>query len=243
MLDLLVGAAVTVPCALLARRVGRVSANGAIAGVVCGAVIYAAFYLGGLGVLGVALLLTIGASRASATRTPVDPADDDNQRGARNIIANCGLGALAAVNELVGAGSATELNALWCVTAVAAGASDTVASEIGKAFGGVPRSFPTWHRVAPGTPGAITSIGTAAGIAAAAGIALPAFVLWLLPWPAIGPVIAGCTAGAFVESATSTAFERRGYIHNNALNVLNTAASTLVALIVWLAIGGGYSRP
>ena len=68
-------------------------------------------------------------------------------------------------NWIAGAG------ALVMVTAIAAGASDTVASEIGKAWGGQPRSFPTFRAAPPGTPGAVSVVGTIAGIAAAALIA------------------------------------------------------------------------
>ena len=206
------------------------SAAGAIAGIACGAMVYAAFYLAGLAVLGVALALSIVASRINSSRGP-HTSDDDGSRGAANIVANCGVGTAAALAELANLGISTELTALCCVTAIAAGASDTVASEIGKAFGRTPRAFPTWRRVPPGTPGAISIVGTVSGLAAAVVIAGPAPALWLLGWPDLLIVAVASTVGAFVESTLATAFERGGELTNHLLNVVNTATAAAVALI------------
>jgi len=109
------------------------------------------------------------------------------------------------------------------VTGLAAGASDTVASDVGKAFGGQPRAFPSFHAVAPGTPGAVTIVGTLAGLVAAAVIAWPAVILWLLPADRIPVVVGACTAGAFIESTLASRLETKGVLGNNALNLLNTA--------------------
>ena len=237
-LDLLIGALVSAPFAVAANRFGKISRAGALAGITCGAVIYSAFYLAGYVVLGVALALTMAASRLRASERG---AAADDHRGAANIVANCGVGMLAALVELFGpfgGGLRTELTALWCVTAIAAGASDTVASEIGKAFGGQPRAFPTFRLVAAGTPGGVSLIGTVAGIVSALLIALPAAVLWLLPWDAVWMVAAACTFGAFVESALGTAFDRGSDLTNHLLNGVNTTAASVAAL-TWAL----YSRP
>ena len=217
---------------MLANRIGRISPGGVIAGITCGALIYAAFYLAGFTVLGTALVLTIAASRLGRNHRRADTVAEDDRRGAANIFANCGVAMLAAVAELSSVGLRMELTALWCVCAIAAGASDTVASEIGKAFGGRPRSFPTWVAVAPGTPGAISGIGTFAGVAAAALIALPAVALWLLPPTALVLVAMASTAGAFVESWLATALESRGRINNHALNAVNTAIAASIAVFL-----------
>jgi uncharacterized protein (TIGR00297 family) len=231
-LDVLVGAAVSTPFALFALAVGRISRAGAVAGIVCAAIIYAAFYLAGLAVLGVGLVLTIAASRVSHTTRQPDALAEDDQRGAANIIANCIVGTLGAIAELLHLGFATELAALWCITGIAAGASDTVASEIGKALGGRPRAFPTWRVVAPGTAGAVSLVGTLAGITAAVMIAAPANALWLLPWPFLMPVVVGCTFGAFVESALATAFKADTPATNHLLNGINTAVAAICAVLI-----------
>lgn len=227
-LDLAIGVAISLPFGLIASRISPISGAGALAGVACGALVYAAFYLAGFGVLGAALILTIAGSRIAAARGA--GGYQHSRRGVPNIIANCGVGTVAAVAELANLGLRTEVTALWFVSAIAAGASDTVASEIGRAFGGAPRAFPTGRLVEPGTPGAVSAVGTIAALAAAAIISWPALALWLLPWNTIFPVLAGTVAGGFVESFLATTLESRGRIGNHALNAINTAVAAVVAV-------------
>jgi uncharacterized protein (TIGR00297 family) len=230
-----VGAVISVPFAFMASRVAPISRAGALAGAACATLIYTAFYLAGFAVLGVALALTIAASRAAAAR---ERDAEASPRGTRNILANCGVGTAAAIVELTNLGLRTELTATWCVTALAAGASDTVASELGRAFGGAPRAFPTWQRVQPGTPGAISLVGTAAGVVAASLIAVPAAALWLLPWSSLLLVVGATTAGAFVESLLATTLEPAGRLGNHALNAINTLVAAALALFLT-----AYGRP
>ena len=91
------------------------------------------------------------------------------RRGAGNAIANCGVAAMAAIAALTTPYPAAALVAL--VAALTAGGSDTVASEIGKAWGRSTFLVTTFSRVNPGTPGAMSLEGTAAGLLAALALA------------------------------------------------------------------------
>lgn len=230
LIDLLTGLAVTAPLGFLVARTGHVTSGGAAVGVLCGSLAYAAFALGGLTVMGVALLLTLSASALRRHRVADHTANEDGDgvRGVANIVATCFVGTLAAVAELMGVGAA--FTGLWFVTAIAAGASDTVASELGRTFGGAPRTFPTWEPADPGTPGAISGPGTVAGLLAAAVIAAPASMLWMIASPQILVVTIACTAGSLIESGLATRFERRAVLDNHTLNLINTAASSGIAL-------------
>ena len=152
----------------------------------------------------------------------------EGRRGAGNAIANCVVGAIGAWLMIVEPSDMR--GALVLSAGLIAGASDTVASEIGKAFGGVPRVFPSFRPAAAGTPGAISAIGTLAGLTAAvvmslyAGAYLPGGSAIMLP------VVIGATAGAFAESALATQFERDGVLNNDVLNFLNTGVAALVAV-------------
>ncbi len=232
LLDLVGGIVVSAPPAVAAFRMGALSRSGAIAGFVCGVAIYLGTFLAGTAVLGTALLLTILVSRIDARRyRPAGIIGGHQPRGARNVLANCGIGAVGGLLAAFSASWSADAGALFVVTGIAAGASDTVASEIGKAYGGVPRAFPTLRAVPRGTPGAISVAGTLAGIAASMAIALPAIVLWLLPAEHL-PVVAGaCLAGSFIESGLATGFEARGALDNDTLNLLNTASAA--AIVVW----------
>jgi uncharacterized protein (TIGR00297 family) len=232
-IDLATGLLVSIPIALLALRVGNITMGGAITGVVFAAIIYAGFYLGGLVVLAIALGLTIASSRMSRSQAPHRGAARAERRGVGNIVANCLVGTLGAVLDVFSFDWGSELAAVWFISGIVAGASDTVASEVGKAWGGTPRSFPTWRAAPAGTPGAISLVGTAAGIAAATIMAAAAVALWLIPGRLVAPVVAACTVGAFAESALSTRFEADGVLDNNTLNFLNTAIAS--GLAVWWA--------
>lgn len=231
--DLATGLLVSIPIALLALRVGNITIGGAITGVVFAAIIYAGFYLGGLVVLAIALALTIASSRINRSKAPQREAARGERRGVGNIIANCLVGTLGAMLEVFSFNWGSELAAVWLVAGIVAGASDTVASEVGKAWGGTPRAFPTWCPVPAGTPGAISFVGTAAGVAAATIMAAAAVAMWLIPARLVAPVVAACTVGAFAESALSTRFEANGVLDNNTLNFLNTAIAA--GLAVWWA--------
>jgi uncharacterized protein (TIGR00297 family) len=238
--DLLVGCAVSTPVAVAAHRFGRITMGGALAGFAFAAVVYAGLFLAGLVVLGIALAFAITTSRFNrGSRSSSVRHEDGGRRGAGNIIANCLVGTLGAALELFSFDWGLELAGAWFVAGIAAGASDTVASEIGIAWGGTPRAFPTGLAVPPGTPGAISVVGMIAGIGAAAMIALPAAAMWLIPWQFIPPIVFACVCGALLESALATRYEPRGVLDNNTLNFLNTAAAAGVAVWWCGRIGAG----
>lgn len=230
------GVLVSAPIAFAAWWGRAVTRGGAIAGFVCAVVIYLGEGLGGIAVLGIALAFTIVSSRLGRRRKEALGIAEERggSRGAGNILANCLVGTVGAALVAFSAGW-YEAGAVMFVTGIAAGASDTVASEIGKAFGGTPRAFPTFRAVPPGTPGAVSILGTIAGVAGATLMALPAAMTWLITFDLVVVVVAACTVGAFVESALATRFEQAGLLGNNTLNLLNTA--TAAGGAVWWVAG------
>src|SRR5262249_56976899 len=99
---------------------------------------------------------------------------------------------------------------LALVAALTAGASDTVASEIGKAWGRSTFLVTTFGRVKPGTAGAMSLEGTAAGVVAAFGLGALASALGLIPASAIPAIVVGATVGALVESVLAATLEGPG---------------------------------
>jgi uncharacterized protein (TIGR00297 family) len=230
-MDLLGGILVASPAALIAWQLRFVTFGGAAAGFVCAVAIYLGAMLAGIAVLGVALGLTAVSSRVRLERKMALGIAEDGrgQRGARSVLANCGVAAIAGLLSAFSSTWSGEVGAVMLVAALAAGASDTVASEIGKAFGARPRAFPSWRPVRPGTPGAVSISGTAAGLAAAVIISWPAIALWLLPADRVPLIVFACAAGSLLESALATGFEERRLVGNDVLNVLNTAAAAGIA--------------
>jgi uncharacterized protein (TIGR00297 family) len=219
--------------AWLGYRARTVSRSGAAAGALVGAIIYAGGGPGAWILLLVTFLAASVTSRMGLSRKEQLGIAEERggRRGAGNAIANCGIAAVAAVAAVTTPYASAALVAL--VAALTAGGSDTVASEIGKAWGRSTFLVTTFRRVAPGTPGAMSVEGTAAGLAAATVLAVIGAALGLVPTSAILPIVAGATAGALIESALGATLEGPGILNNDMLNFINTAAAAAVAL-AWL---------
>jgi len=116
---------------------------------------------------------------------------------------------------------------------MATAASDTVASEIGKAFGKTTYTLTPLRRVPAGTSGAVSLEGTLAGIAAAFVLALYAMQMGLVTGIAVPVVVIAATVASFAEGALATRFEHGGWLNNDALNFLNSAIGASLALLWW----------
>ncbi len=229
-----VGAAVNAAVAYGGFRARTVSISGAIVGAMIGIVIFAAVGWSGWALLIATFLAAASTSRLGLRRkTLLGIAEDrGGRRGAGNALANTGVAAVAAV--LAAATPRAELAAIAFVAALTAGGSDTVASEVGKAFGRRTWMVHTARSVAAGTPGAISLEGTAAGLVAALALGSIGAALGLVAVTSLVAIVAGATVGAFAESALGATLEHRGVLNNDVLNFLNTgiAAATAIALVV-----------
>jgi uncharacterized protein (TIGR00297 family) len=216
--------------AWLGYRVRTVSRAGAVAGAIVGILIYCGGGGGGWTLLFITFLAASIASRLGLERKLLLGIAEERggRRGAGNAIANCGVAAAAAIAAVTTPYRADALLAL--VAALTAGGSDTVASEIGKAWGRSTFLVTTMRRVIPGTPGAMSIEGTAAGLAAAFALAAIGVAAGLIAASAMLPVVVGATAGALVESAFAATLEGPGILNNDMLNFINTAVAAAVAL-------------
>jgi uncharacterized protein (TIGR00297 family) len=214
----------------LGYRAKTVSRSGAVGGALVGVIIYAAAGGGAWLLLFITFLAASVTSRlglARKARLGIAEARG-GRRGAGNAVANCGVAAIAAVAAVTTPHAAAALLAL--AAGLVAGASDTVASEIGKAWGRTTWLVTSFGRVPPGTPGAMSVEGTAAGLAAAFALAGLAVALGLIPASAVIIVVAAATAGALVESVLGATLEGPGILNNDMLNFINTAVAAVVAV-------------
>jgi uncharacterized protein (TIGR00297 family) len=214
----------------LGYRARTVSRSGAVAGAVVGAIIY----IGGGPAAWVLLLATFLAASVTSRlglgrKERLGIAEErGGRRGAGNAIANCGVAAMAAIAAVTTPYQTVALAAL--VAALTAGGSDTVASEIGKAWGRSTFLVTTLRRVPPGTPGAMSIEGTVAGLIGAFVLAGSGAALGLISGSAIALVVAAATAGALIESALGATLEGPGILNNDMLNFINTAAAAAVVI-------------
>lgn len=219
--------AVTVVFALAARLTHGVSNSGALAGAAVALVLMIArldFNL--FGVLLVVFFLTLAATRAGHRRKQqLKVAEAERGRSASQVMANLGVAALLlAFPSIKGAH-------LLALAALAEAAADTASSEIGTAFSTRTILITSWQTVSPGTDGGISVTGTAAGIFAALIIAACAAAFGLLPPAGILIVGAAGVAGMLMDSLIGATLEKHGYLNNDAVNLLGTAAA---AGFAWL---------
>jgi uncharacterized protein (TIGR00297 family) len=214
-----------------------VSVSGAVAGAAIGATIFVCAGWQGWALLLAAFLGAAVTSRMGLQRKTLLRIAEERggRRGVGNAVANTGVAAAAAVLAVTSYGSDAAMIAM--TAALVAGASDTIASEIGKAWGTRTWGLVPLRPVPPGTSGAMSIEGTAAGLLGAAALAALAVSLSIVPGSAMVPVVAGATAGALAESLLAAGFEPSGVLNNDALNLINTAIAAYAAVSIAGALG------
>jgi uncharacterized protein (TIGR00297 family) len=133
--------------------------------------------------------------------------------------------------------------AVLYASALAFGAADTFASEIG-VLAGKARSILTLRPVAAGTNGGISATGEAWGLIGAwttALVGLGLFLLFRSPVPAAGLFVAVVTlagfAGCQIDSVLGETLENRGYLTKGSTNFLGMVASVAIAVGLLWAVG------
>jgi uncharacterized protein (TIGR00297 family) len=229
-LPLAIGANAVVAIAGYAAR--TVTISGAVCGALLGITIVLSVGWGGW----ILLLATFGAAVLTSRigwrqKTQLGIAEErGGRRGGGNAFANTGVAAAAAA--LASLSYAERPAMIAFVAALAAGGSDTVASEIGKAWGKRTFLVPTLRRVPPGTSGAISFEGTIAGLTGALVLGALAAGLGLIHLKAVPIIVTAATIGAFAESAMGATLEGRGVVNNDVLNFLNTAIAAAAAIFL-----------
>lgn len=106
-------------------------------------------------------------------------------------------------------------------------AADTVSSELGEVFGRPTYLITTWRRAESGINGGISVVGSLAGVAAAMLVGASAYKLDLFDTRIWICTIAGI-AGTLVDSLLGATVEARGWISNDAVNLISTAAAAIL---------------
>lgn len=230
-------AAANAAVAWAGHRARTVTTSGAVAGTVIGIVVAVTMGWSGWCLLLATFIAASMTSRMGLRRKALLGIAEERggRRGAGNAIANTGVAAIAAF--LAVTTYAAVPSAIAFVAALAAGGSDTIASEIGKAWGRRTYLVPTFRAVPAGASGGISLEGTAAGLAGALllggiGVALSIIPLW-----ALLPVVAGATIGSLAESVLGATLEGPGILNNDVLNFLNTTVAALCSVTI-----GGWMR-
>jgi uncharacterized protein (TIGR00297 family) len=181
----------------------------------------------GLSPLALLFLLTFAATRYDRPKKEARGLSEPRTgRRASQVIANLGIAAICAAFS-----SHSSLAYAAAIAALAEAAADTVSSEIGQAVAGPAILISTFHRVPPGTDGAISLTGTLSGIAAAALVAATGAPALGLSPAACLVAFAAAVLGLFFDSLLGATLERRGYIGNDLVNFTSTAFAAALALL------------
>lgn len=118
------------------------------------------------------------------------------------------------------------------IGAIATATADTLASEIGVLS--QPRLVTTFQKVAPGTDGAVSVLGTAVGIAGAFIIGISAYFLGIIgnPLSAIVVSVISGTIGCFMDSFLGATFERANMLTNEHVNLIATITGAIVGILL-----------
>ena len=119
------------------------------------------------------------------------------------------------------------------IGAIATATADTLGSEIG-VLDQHPRLITTLQKVDPGTNGAVSVLGTVAGIIGAAIIGIAAYFLGIVPSPlsAITVSIISGTVGCFIDSILGAVFENHGMMTNEHVNLTATIVGAIVGILL-----------
>ena len=210
-------------------RAGKLTTAAAGTGGALGLLIYLGSGFAGLALL--ALFFGLGTAASSwrvADKRRLGLAEENKgRRTAGQVMANGGvagmLGLLAWQHP-----PAAPLAHLMLAGSFAAATADTLASELGNVYG---RRFYNIRTLRPdvrGLNGVVSLEGTALGLAGTAVLAT-AYCLGFGWGAAFGWLLVAGTAGNLADSVLGATLERRGWLGNNAVNLLNTLTGALVA--------------
>lgn len=259
MLETILIVIVLITLSYVAYKLGALKKSGAIAAVLVGAAIFIGTGVKGLFILGTFFVTSTFWSKfkQDGKRASSDVGEKDGARDYIQVLANGGVPSLASILYYL------DDNPIWLIAfvmAIAAANADTWASEIGVLSKREPINLFTWKRVATGTSGAISLLGTLSAFVGSALIGIIARILWsqqLTPPLVIAAVIFGflsmlldtilgmtlqrknkcLVCGKITEKKIHCGKEATHYsgitlINNDAVNILSILLMTMLGTLI-----------
>ncbi|XP_010540144.1 PREDICTED: protein VTE6, chloroplastic [Tarenaya hassleriana] len=213
------------------------SASGIAAAFLLGTLTWRAF--GSPGFLLVAAYFVIGTA---ATKVKMSQKEAQGvaekrkgRRGPGSVIGSSAAGCVCAFLSIyqVGGAAVSQLLQLGFVSSFCTKVSDTVSSEIGKAYGKTTYLATTFKVVPRGTEGAVSVEGTLAGLIASLLLASIGCFLGQITPPEVGVCVLASQIANFGESIIgATLQDKKGFkwLNNDLVNVINISLGSIVAI-------------
>ncbi|PNT72762.1 hypothetical protein BRADI_2g48810v3 [Brachypodium distachyon] len=159
------------------------------------------------------------------------------RRGPGSVIGSSAAGCVCALLSIynIGGGALAELWILGFVASFCTKLSDTVSSEIGKAYGRTTYLVTTFKVVPRGTEGAVSVEGTLAGIVASMFLAGVGYILGQVNVPQGLVCVLASQIANFGESLIGASLQdKEGFewLNNDVVNVLNISAGAILAVLM-----------
>ncbi|KYP13745.1 MAG: hypothetical protein A1D16_18920 [Flavihumibacter sp. CACIAM 22H1] len=214
---------------LLTVKIRLLNMAAALSGALIAWCIWLGTGLNGLVLLAVFFVSGAGVTRLVRTEKKAQGAD----RKASQVWANGGVAAVLGLLACIIPNKA-DYYLLLLAAAIAAATGDTLSSELGTRYGKRFFNCISWKPDQRGADGVISWEGIAFGIL---GSGLIALVAWLLAFDgeaAILILVAGI-AGNLSDSFMGARWQRKGYLNNDLVNLLNTVVAVVCIILLILA--------
>ena len=197
------------------------------------------FVYAGAGFTGIAMMAAFfilgTASTSWGIKTKVEKKIAEENSGKRKwsqVVANAGVAAMIGILVYFLPERAMLLR-LMMAASFSSATADTLSSELGNVYGKRFYNILSFQKDERGLDGVVSFEGTGAGICGSFVIAL-IFVIgfgWNVCFCFI--IIVSGTIGNLSDSLLGAAFERKGYLKNDAVNFINTFVATVVAFLLY----------
>jgi uncharacterized protein (TIGR00297 family) len=213
----------------------KLTVAGALTGGCLAGLLYKGAGVGGI-ILLAAFFIAGSAATAFGRRKKEQLGVAEKNKGQRTtwqVLANGGVAGLAGLLAWLN----PEQSVLWQLAAAASLASasaDTLSSELGSIYGRSFYNILTFKKDVCGLDGVVSIEGTLWGIAGSAMIAILYIAFYGYSSLALWILLAGFT-GNVADSVLGASVERKGWLKNDAVNLLNTLVAAAVGVLgYWL---------
>lgn len=220
--------------AVMSVKTKKLTPVAGITGSIIGLLVFA-----GAGYTGVAMIATFFLLGTGATSWGIRVKQklglaekNKGRRTAGQVAANAGAAAILGLLAVLYPAK-TDLFRFMMVATIASATADTLSSELGNLYGRNFYNIITFRKDTRGLDGVVSIEGTLIGLFGSVIIALEYALAFGSTVHLLWIIVAG-TVGNLSDSILGATLERKGYLHNNAVNFLNTAVAAVFALLLFM---------